>query len=209
MSPSSEPSGAHRVCWRVEGLFLPRMPACLCVGDARQAGDLLDQGPRAGSRPAHLYTAYVVPMGLEVKPEIIPSWDRGGQFLLDQPGGGSPFICFWRSYCWQVTGSLQFRSPCGACVRDRGRPKGEVLFRCEEGAQLGRWGICCCSEPRTITRFRGGPKMCTQVLTRSDHNSRCLVCGPSVFVLINVLCCFILMELQLSNPITQSGTEEI
>lgn len=30
-------------------------------------------GLRAGSRPAHLYTAYVVPKGLDVEPEIIPS----------------------------------------------------------------------------------------------------------------------------------------
>ena len=56
----------------VEELFLPGVPACLCVGGARQEVSWT-RGLRAGSRPAHLYTAYVVPRGLEVEPEIIPS----------------------------------------------------------------------------------------------------------------------------------------
>lgn len=77
-----------------------------------------------------------------------------------------------------------------------------------------------CSDVRRGHNLEGGASAAAQspgqkgsidVHSDSDQNrpnSRCLVFGPSVFVLTNVLCCFILMGIQLSNPITQSGTEE-
>lgn len=138
MSPSSQPSRAHSICWKGGGLFLLGVPACLRGVGARQ-GMGWNKGLRAGIRLAHSYTAYVVQKGLEVEPEIIPSWDRAGQFLLACSGGGFPSSVAVD----RLLGSFQFRPPCWEGVGKPGEEKRRAAWVWGGAPCLGGWGAGC------------------------------------------------------------------
>lgn len=170
MSPSSQPSRAQRICWRCVcgGVFLPGVPACLYVGGARQETQW-EKGLRAGIRLAHSYTAYVVHERLEVEPEIIPSWDRAGQFLLARSGGGSPFICPGGDAVDRLLGSFQFRPPCRECVGDAGEGRRRFARMWGWAHCLGGWDTCCCLEAsRAAVDHHGGLRAFIGVISGSD-----------------------------------------
>lgn len=112
--------------WR--GCFSPVcLRACVWGAPGRQEMSWT-RGLRAGSRPAYFVHCICCAYGVGSQARNNSLLRQSRAVPTGSARGWLPFICPGGATVDRLLGSLQFRSPCGACVRDRGRVRGEKSY---------------------------------------------------------------------------------